>query len=128
LTTDAYNFILNEVQVVQNGKNKGKEYLVAIGFYPDIPQLLDGLISKKMLRSRARTLEGFLSEHAKLVEEIRELFRTKLANAYEELRERLSGHDQGKIRVILPKCPIRTPQRSKLRLDFCENSSTVETL
>lgn len=78
MTTDAYNFILNEVQVVQNGKNKGKEYLVAIGFYPDIPQLLDGLISKKMLRSRARTLEGFLSEHAKLVEEIRELFRTKL--------------------------------------------------
>jgi hypothetical protein len=78
LTTDAYNFILNEVQTVQEGKNKGKEYLVAIGFYPTIAQLLEGLISKEMLKSRARTFDGFLSEHKRLAEEIRELFKTKI--------------------------------------------------
>ena len=74
LTTDAHNFIVNQKMTTQEGANKGKEYLLQIGFYPCLPQALEAVLTKKMLRSTRRTLNGLVSEHTELVGTIRELF------------------------------------------------------
>lgn len=76
LTSDAHNIILNELSIVESGENKGKEYLKAIGFYPSIVQAFEGLLRLKGIRSKARTLEGLISEHSELVETIKGLFPT----------------------------------------------------
>ena len=75
MTSDPHNFILNESSMVKSGKNKGKEHLKAVGFYPTIPQLVEGMISKKMMTaSKARTLNGLVREHSGLVADIKSLF------------------------------------------------------
>jgi len=78
LTSDAHNIILNQRQIVQEGKNKGKERLVPVGFYPSVIQAVQALLTKKMLRSTKRTLKGLVTEHHELLDEIRGLFETKL--------------------------------------------------
>uniref|UniRef100_A0A6M3KNC4 DUF5405 domain-containing protein n=1 Tax=viral metagenome TaxID=1070528 RepID=A0A6M3KNC4_9ZZZZ len=75
MTSDAYNFILNEVHVIETGKKAGKTTLVPIGYYPSVVSLCEGLISKKLRQSTKRTLKTFLQEHTELVDEIKGLFR-----------------------------------------------------
>ena len=76
LTSDANNIILNEKLIVQEGDNKGKEYLSAVGFYPTLVQACEAVITKKGLRSAKRTLKGLVSEHHELLEHIKSLFPT----------------------------------------------------
>lgn len=73
LTTDPCNYIINERVTVQTGKNKGKEGLNVIGFYPTLVQALEGLINEKMLHSKAHTLNGLVKEHTELVASFKEL-------------------------------------------------------
>lgn len=73
ITSDSCNFILNEKMVGQKGKKKGKEYLSAIGFYPTLIQALDAVLTKKMLKSTKRTLNGLIREHTALVGHLRGL-------------------------------------------------------
>ncbi len=44
VTSDQYQFILNEKKVVKSGKKAGEEWLDTIGYYPKINQLISGLI------------------------------------------------------------------------------------
>ncbi|WP_137034461.1 DUF5405 family protein [Klebsiella pneumoniae] len=44
ITSDQYQFILNEKKVAQSGKKAGEEWLDTIGYYPKINQLISGLI------------------------------------------------------------------------------------
>ena len=44
ITSDQYQFILNEKKVVKSGKKAGEEWLDTIGYYPKINQLISGLI------------------------------------------------------------------------------------
>ncbi|WP_025121238.1 MULTISPECIES: DUF5405 family protein [unclassified Serratia (in: enterobacteria)] len=44
ITSDTFQFILNRRKTVKSGKDVGKEWLDAIGYYPTIPQLVSGLI------------------------------------------------------------------------------------
>lgn len=44
ITSDTFQFILNRKKTVKTGKDVGKEWLDAIGYYPTIPQLVSGLI------------------------------------------------------------------------------------
>lgn len=76
LTSDANNFILNERSIIQSGKNKGKEVTEVVGFFQSIPDVVDGLISRKMRQSKARTLIGLSREHQALIDEIKRMFRT----------------------------------------------------
>jgi hypothetical protein len=75
MTSDAHNFILNEVSVVKSGKTTGKVRLRPIGYYSCVSDLVEGVISKRMKSSTTRTMKAFLSEHTQLVDEIRRLFK-----------------------------------------------------
>ena len=75
MTSDAHNFILNEVQIGQKGKSEGKRRLVPIGFYSNVSSLCEAVITKKMRSSTTRTMKTFLQEHTELVDEIRRLFK-----------------------------------------------------
>ncbi|MHC4397403.1 MAG: hypothetical protein ACYS1A_17320 [Planctomycetota bacterium] len=76
LTSDAHNIILNQVFTVQEGKNRGSEYLKPVGFYPGIVQAFEGLLRLKGMRSKARTLEGLIREHSELIGIIKKAFPT----------------------------------------------------
>ena len=71
MTSDAHNFILNEVEIGKTGKCAGKRRLRPVGFYGSVPDLAEAVISKKM----KSTMKAFLSEHTQLVDEIRQLFK-----------------------------------------------------
>jgi hypothetical protein len=77
LTCDSHNFVLNQVRVVTDKKSKnfGKTVLDSIGFYTNIPSLIEALITKKMMQSTRKTLNGLLSEHSGLCDEMRALFK-----------------------------------------------------
>lgn len=75
MTSDAHNFILNEVSIAQTGKKAGQQRLAPIGYYSRVSDLVDGLISLKMKRSTKRTMESFIKEHRALVDEIRKVFQ-----------------------------------------------------
>jgi len=44
ITSDQYQFILNEKKVVKSGNKAGEEWLDTIGYYRKINQLICGLI------------------------------------------------------------------------------------
>ena len=44
ITSDSLQFILNKTKVAHSGAKKGQEYLEAVGYYPRISQLINGLI------------------------------------------------------------------------------------
>ena len=75
MTSDPHNFILNEVVKSKSGKSKGQTRLVAVGFYPSIEQLVDGLLTKTMRASSATSLEELIAEHNSLVGELRSLIK-----------------------------------------------------
>jgi hypothetical protein len=78
MTSDAHNIILNKEVVYEKGKNIGKKYLVATGFYPDVVTALESLLNEKMGESKARTLKGLCKEHHELVRVFREMLGVKL--------------------------------------------------
>ena len=75
MTSDAYNFILNEVTIARTGKNAGKRSLRAVAFYPSIGELLDGLVDRKLRLSNTRTMEGLVREQSDLIAEIKRQFK-----------------------------------------------------
>jgi hypothetical protein len=74
LTSDAYNVIVNERGIVQEGKNRGKEVLKPVGYYPCLIQAIEGVLTKKMRRSTKRTLQTLVREHTELLTHIKGLF------------------------------------------------------
>jgi len=75
MTSDAHNFILNEVTIVKTGKSAGTQRLVPVAYYSRVSDLVEGIIDRKMRGSLARTMKGFIQEHTALVDEIRQLFK-----------------------------------------------------
>ena len=43
ITSDRYQFILQEKKTATSGKNEGKEWLDVVGYYPTISKLVSGL-------------------------------------------------------------------------------------
>lgn len=62
ITSDQYQFILNEKKVAQSGKKAGEEWLDTIGYYPKINQLINGLIHHHICSSELVTLDELVSE------------------------------------------------------------------
>ena len=75
LTSDPHNFILNERLTTQEGKNKGKQYLSVVGFYPTIAQALRGLVTKKLRNSDLTSAKDLLQAHTELTERIEGMFQ-----------------------------------------------------
>lgn len=62
ITSDQFQFILNEKKVVKAGKNAGEEWLATIGYYPKINQLISGLIHHHIQQSSIATLDAMATE------------------------------------------------------------------
>ncbi|HEL3495663.1 TPA: DUF5405 family protein [Klebsiella pneumoniae] len=66
ITSDQYQFILNEKKVAQSGKKAGEEWLDTIGYYPKINQLISRLIHHYIHNSELQTLNDIASEIERL--------------------------------------------------------------
>ncbi|HAU3361084.1 TPA: hypothetical protein JDL67_003804 [Salmonella enterica subsp. salamae] len=62
ITSDKYQFILNERKVAQSGKKAGEEWIDTIGYYPKINQLISGLIHHHIQQSSITTLDAMAAE------------------------------------------------------------------
>ncbi|EMF8515160.1 hypothetical protein AWI17_22595 [Enterobacter asburiae] len=66
ITSDQFQFILQEKKIAKSGKNAGKEWLDTVGFYPTIDKLVSGLVLHNILTGEACQF----SELEKQVEQI----------------------------------------------------------
>ncbi|HBR1446040.1 TPA: DUF5405 family protein [Klebsiella quasipneumoniae subsp. quasipneumoniae] len=62
ITSDQFQFILNEKKVAQSGKKAGEEWLDTIGYYPKINQLISGLIHHHIQHSTITSIEQMAEE------------------------------------------------------------------
>ncbi|EFT5969453.1 hypothetical protein H2329_001833 [Salmonella enterica] len=62
ITSDQYQFILNEKKVVKSGNKVGEEWLDTIGYYPKINQLISGLIHHHIHNSAITSIEAMIAE------------------------------------------------------------------
>ncbi|EFJ5474091.1 hypothetical protein A3397_002245 [Escherichia coli] len=62
ITSDQYQFILNEKKVVKSGKKAGEEWLDTIGYYPKINQLVSGLIHHHIHYSDIAAIDAMAAE------------------------------------------------------------------
>lgn len=62
ITSDQYQFILNEKKVVKSGKKAGEEWLDTVGYYPKINQLISGLIHHHIHNSAITSIETMAAE------------------------------------------------------------------
>lgn len=62
ITSDQYQFILNEKKVVKSGKKAGEEWLDTIGYYPKINQLISGLIHNQIHGSDITAIDAMAVE------------------------------------------------------------------
>ncbi|EKT0164122.1 DUF5405 family protein [Escherichia coli] len=53
VTSDRYQFILQEKKVATAGKNKGSEWLDTVGYYLTIQKLISGLVLHDLLNGGA---------------------------------------------------------------------------
>ena len=79
ITSDQYQFILNEKKVAQSGKKAGEEWLDTIGYYPKINQLISGLAHHCIHNSELQTLNDIASEIERLGMLCESAFRTETA-------------------------------------------------
>ncbi|HGL6566138.1 TPA: DUF5405 family protein [Enterobacter hormaechei] len=66
ITSDQFQFILNEKKVIKSGKNAGEEWLDIIGYYPKINQLVSGLIHHHVQHSSITALNSMAAEIERL--------------------------------------------------------------
>lgn len=68
MTSDQYQFILQEKKIVKTGKMAGKEWLDTIGYYPKISQLVSGLIHHQIQTSTVKSIEAMAGEVARIAQ------------------------------------------------------------
>ncbi|EDH0392321.1 DUF5405 family protein [Salmonella enterica] len=66
ITSDQFQFILNEKKVVKSGKKAGEEWIDTIGYYQKINQLISGLAHHYIYNSELQTLNDIASEIERL--------------------------------------------------------------
>ena len=79
ITSDQYQFILNEKKIVKSGKKAGEEWLDTIGYYPKINQLISGLVHHYIHNSELQTLNDIASEIEELAMICESAFRAGIA-------------------------------------------------
>ena len=66
ITSDQYQFILNEKKVVKSGNKAGEKWLDTIGYYPKINQLISGLVHHQIQTATINSLTEMATEIEKL--------------------------------------------------------------
>ena len=66
ITSDQYQFILNEKKVVKTGNKAGEEWLDTIGYYPKINQLISGLVHHQIQTTTINSLSEMAAEIERL--------------------------------------------------------------
>ncbi|WP_449549543.1 DUF5405 family protein [Lelliottia nimipressuralis] len=74
ITSDQYQFILQEKKVTKSGKNAGKEWLDTIGFYPSISKLVSGLVLHHIFTEDARKFSDLEKQIEQLGQKCQEAF------------------------------------------------------
>ena len=74
ITSDQYQFILNEKKVVKSGKKAGEEWLDTIGYYPKINQLISGMIHHQIHNSEIQSIKAMADEIERIGELCNEAF------------------------------------------------------
>ncbi|EOG8087938.1 DUF5405 family protein [Enterobacter roggenkampii] len=74
ITSDQYQFILQEKKIAKSGKNAGKEWLYTIGFYPTISKLVSGLVLHNILTGEARQFSDLEKQVEQLGQKCLEAF------------------------------------------------------
>lgn len=74
ITSDQFQFILQEKKTAARGKNTGKEWLDIVGYYPTIQQLVSGLVHHNILTGNATSFEVLSAQVEKLGQQCFEAF------------------------------------------------------
>ncbi|CAI1109893.1 Uncharacterised protein [Serratia ficaria] len=74
ITSDAHQFILNQKKQVKSGAKAGEEWLDAVGYYPTISQLVNGLIHHHVRSSTANSMAGLAAEIGRIGQLCQEAF------------------------------------------------------
>lgn len=75
ITSDQYQFILQEKKIAKTGKMAGKEWLDTIGYYPKINQLVSGLIHHHIQTSAVDSIEAMTAEIARIAQVCENAFK-----------------------------------------------------
>lgn len=74
ITSDQFQFILQEKKIAKSGKNVGKEWLDTVGFYPTISKLVSALALHNILTGEARQFSDLKKQVEQLGEKCLEAF------------------------------------------------------
>ncbi|EKW1653647.1 DUF5405 family protein [Citrobacter freundii] len=78
ITSDRYQFILQEKKTAVTGRNAGKDWLNTVGFYPTISKLVSGLLLHNILTGEARQFSDLEKQVERLGEKCQEAFSSKV--------------------------------------------------
>ncbi|EAA3839324.1 hypothetical protein CTX76_004210 [Salmonella enterica subsp. houtenae] len=62
VTSDQFQFILQEKKTAKTGKSAGKEWLAVVGYYPKLHQLVSGLIHHDILTGNATSFKALSAQ------------------------------------------------------------------
>lgn len=77
ITSDRYQFILQEKKTATSGKNEGKEWLDVVGYYPTISKLVSGLLLHKIVTGESRKFSDLEKKIERLAEKCQQAFSSK---------------------------------------------------
>lgn len=80
ITSDTFQFILNRKKTVKTGKDVGREWLDAIGYYPTVSQLASGLIHQSIRDSDVTNFTELAAEVDRIGLLCQEAFSTRGAS------------------------------------------------
>jgi hypothetical protein len=66
VTSDRFQFILQEKKNAETGKNAGKEWLDVVGYYPKLNQLVSGLVYHDLFTGDATSFEALSKQVERL--------------------------------------------------------------
>ncbi|ARD63330.1 hypothetical protein Y71_26865 [Kosakonia radicincitans DSM 16656] len=66
VTSDRFQFILQEKKTAETGKNAGNEWLDVVGYYPKLNQLVSGLVHHDLLTGDASSFEALSTQVERL--------------------------------------------------------------
>jgi len=77
ITSDTFQFILNRKKTVKTGRDVGKEWLDAVGYYPTLTQLVSGLVHHEIRNSTCTSVAGLAAEIERLGKLCQAAFTTR---------------------------------------------------
>ena len=78
LTSDRYQYILQERKVPQKGKNIGKEYWDNIGYYSKLQNALDDYIDMRVKLSDVKSITEIINHLKELKKEVKDLMEVTI--------------------------------------------------